>query len=157
MTAAVLDGQQRALELVLDSIESRVIALERYAATLEAADAAERDLDRALRVSSQNDSYLDLVAPTVTDNHAIAEIADLTEQAAIPKKVYLESLHLASLAAEVLTLPADTRELATRPSQRGCIFGHRRPQGERPHLPRTGSGAAGAAVPWPCHLGCCQP
>ncbi len=114
MTAAVLDGQQCALKLVLDSVESRVVALERYAATLEAAerdaDAAERDIERALRVSSQNDSYLDLVARTVADEHAIAEIAELTEQAAISKQAYLESLHRASLAAEVLTLPADTPE-----------------------------------------------
>ena len=110
MTAGVLDGQQRALKLVLDSIESRVIALERYVATLEAADTAERDLERALRVSSQNDSYLDLIARTVADEHAIAEIADLTERAAIPRQAYLESLHRASLAAEVLTLSADTPE-----------------------------------------------
>jgi hypothetical protein len=110
ITAAVLDGQQRALKLALDSIESRVAALERYAATLKAADAAERDMERALRVSGQNDSYLDLVARTVADEHAIAQITDLTEQAAIPEKAYLEGLHQAGLAAEVLVLPADTPE-----------------------------------------------
>jgi hypothetical protein len=35
MTAAVLDGQQNALNLVLDSITSRIIALERYTVALE--------------------------------------------------------------------------------------------------------------------------
>jgi hypothetical protein len=106
-TAAVLEGQQRALELALGSIESRVAALERYAAALEAADAAERDMERALRVSSRNDSYLDLVARTAADTLAVTELADVTEQATIPKKAYLESLHRAGLAAEVLSLPAD--------------------------------------------------
>ena len=110
MTAAVLDGQQGALKLVLDSITSRVIALERYAAALEAADAAERDWERALRASRQNDSYLDLIALTAADEQAIAEIANLTEQAEIPRQVYLESLHQASLAAEVLALPTDSQQ-----------------------------------------------
>jgi hypothetical protein len=106
-TAAVLEGQQHALELALGSIKSRIAALERYAAALAAADAADRDMERALRVSSRNDSYLDLVARTAADKLAVAELADVTEQAAIPKKAYLESLHRVGLAAEVLILPAD--------------------------------------------------
>jgi hypothetical protein len=63
-----------------------------------------------LRVSSQNDKYLDLVALNAADEHAIAEITDLTEKAEIPRQAYLDSLHQASLAAEVLTLPTDSRQ-----------------------------------------------
>jgi hypothetical protein len=106
-TAAVLKGQQRALELALGSIGSRVAALERYAAALEAADAADRDMERAMRVSSRNDSYLDLVAGTAADKFAVTELANVTEQAVILKKAYLESLHRVGLAAEVLALPGD--------------------------------------------------
>lgn len=109
-TAAVLKGQQRALELALGSVESRVAALERYAAALAAADAADRDIERALRVSSRNDSYLDLVARTAAHTLAVTELTDVTEQAALLRKAYLESLHRAGLAAEALTLPVDSQE-----------------------------------------------
>lgn len=67
-------------------------------------------MERALRVSSRNDSYLDLVASTAADALAVAELADVTEQTAIQEKAYLESLHRAGLAAEVLSLPADDPE-----------------------------------------------
>lgn len=73
-TAAVLKRQQRALELALGSVESRLAALERYAAVLAAADAADRDMECALRVSSRNDSYLDLVARTAADTLAVTEL-----------------------------------------------------------------------------------
>jgi hypothetical protein len=78
-------------------------------------------IQRALKISGQNYSYLYLVARTVADKQANAEITDLTEQAAIPRKAYLESLHQASLAAEVLILPADIPgELETREQTSGA-------------------------------------
>ena len=43
MTAAVLDSHQRALTLAWEATASRVSALERYAAQLQAADAAQQD------------------------------------------------------------------------------------------------------------------
>jgi hypothetical protein len=82
---------------------TRVVGLERYAATLRAADATKRDWLRALKVSGQNDKYLDLVARTAVDERAIAEIASLTGQAEKAKQAFLDSLHEVSLAAEVLT------------------------------------------------------
>ena len=85
---------------------ARVSALERYAAQVQAADTAQLDWLSALRLSGLNDRYLDLVARTAADEHAIAEIAGLTEQAATAAQVFRGSLHQATLAAEAVALPA---------------------------------------------------
>ena len=58
MTAAVLAPQKRALKLAQDATASRVSALERYAAQVEAADTAQRDWQNSLRVAGLNDKYL---------------------------------------------------------------------------------------------------
>ncbi len=105
MTAAVLASHQRALALAQDGAASRVNALERYAAQVEAADAAQRDWQSAVRISGLNDKYLDLVARTAADEHAIAEITGLTEQAAAAARVFQDNLQQAALAAETLVLP----------------------------------------------------
>ena len=106
MAAAVLDSQQRALTLAQAATAARVSALERYAVQVQAADAAQLDWLSALRLSGLNDRYLDLVARTAADEHAIAEIAGLTEQAATAAQAFRGSLHQATLAAETLALPA---------------------------------------------------
>lgn len=105
MTAAVLDAQHRAIGLAHDGTTRRVSALERYASQVGAADDAHRDWRRSLQLAGLNDRYLDLVARTAADEHAVAELADLTEQAAVTVHVLQESLRDASLAAEVLALP----------------------------------------------------
>jgi hypothetical protein len=105
----VLNSQRRALTLATDATTSRISALERYAAELKAADAAENDWRAALKASDRNDQYLDLIAETVADEHAIAEIKGLTEQAASAAQVFREHLHQASLAAQALDLPAPRR------------------------------------------------
>jgi hypothetical protein len=107
MTAAVLASQRRALTLAQDAVASRVSALERYAAQVEAADAAQRDWHDAMRVAGMNDKYLDLVARTAADQHAIAEITDLTEQAALAARVFDDTLQQVTLAAEALALPLE--------------------------------------------------
>ena len=84
---------------------AEITSLERYASELQMADAAEHDLQTALKASSRNDQYLDLVARTAADEHAISEIQGLTEQAAAASEVFREHLHQASLAAEALVLP----------------------------------------------------
>jgi hypothetical protein len=81
MTDSVLAPQQRALRLA-DAIESRVTALERYTAEVLAARSAFQDWQDALRISNLNDRYLDLVAHTAADEHAVSEISGLTGQAA---------------------------------------------------------------------------
>lgn len=106
MAAAVLDSQQHALMLARDVIAARVSALERYAAQVQAADAAQQDWLSALRLSGLNDRYLDLVARTAADEHASAEITGLTEQAATAAQVFRGSLHQATMAAQALAFPA---------------------------------------------------
>jgi hypothetical protein len=105
LTDSVLGPQQRALTLAQDAIESRVTALERYAAEVLGARSAFRDLHDALRISNMNDRYLDLVAQTAADEHAITEITGLTDQATAAAKAARESMRQVGLAAAALALP----------------------------------------------------
>ncbi|HEX4087622.1 MAG TPA: hypothetical protein VHZ33_02835 [Trebonia sp.] len=105
MTDSVLEPQQRALRLATDAIESRVTALERYAAEVLAAGSALRDWQDAQRISNLNDRYLDLVAQTAADEHAVTEIGGLTDQAAAAAQAVRESLRQVGLAAAALALP----------------------------------------------------
>lgn len=106
MTVAVLDSQRQALTLAKGATTSRISALERYASELHMADDAERDWQTALKASSRNDQYLDLVARTAADEHAVSELQGLTEQAAAAAEAFREHLYQASLAAEALVFPA---------------------------------------------------
>jgi hypothetical protein len=105
MTAAVLQPHQRAVRLAQDAIVSRVTALERYAAEVAAAEIAYRDWQDALRLSGLNDRYLDLVARTAADEHAVAEISGLTEQATAAARAFRETVGQVSQAAAALALP----------------------------------------------------
>ena len=105
LTDSVLGPQQRALQLAQDAIESRVAALERYAAEVLAARSAFRDLQDALRISNMNDRYLALVAHTAADEHAITEISGLTDQATAAAQAARESMRQVGLAAAALALP----------------------------------------------------
>jgi hypothetical protein len=104
MTDSVLGPQRRALQLAQDAIESRVAALERYAAEVVAARSAFRDWQDALRISDLNDRYLDLVAHTAADEHAVTEISDLTDQATAAAAAVRESMRQVGLAAAALAL-----------------------------------------------------
>jgi hypothetical protein len=104
LTTSVLGPQQRALQVAQDAIESRVTAVERYAVEVSAARSAFRDLQDALRISDLNDSYLDLVARTAADEHAIAEISGLTDQATAAAQAVRDSMRQVGLAAEALAL-----------------------------------------------------
>jgi hypothetical protein len=105
MTDAILQPHQRALQLAQDAISSRVTALERYAAQVSAAETAYRDWQDALRVSQLNGRYLDLVARTAADEHAVLEISGLTEQAAAAAEAFRDTTQQVSLAAAALVLP----------------------------------------------------
>jgi hypothetical protein len=109
-TAAVLQSHEIALKLARDSTTSRISALERFADQVTEADAAKRDWELALKMSGLNDKYRDLVARTAADKHAIEEITDMTDQAAVAAQVFRDSLHEASLAAEALVLPDRPRD-----------------------------------------------
>jgi hypothetical protein len=105
MTDAVLEPQERALKIAQDGIVSRVTALERYAAEMTASANAFRDWQGALRASGLNDLYLDLVARTAADEHAVSEISGLTERAAEAARTFRESVSQVSQAAAALALP----------------------------------------------------
>jgi hypothetical protein len=108
MTDSVLAPQQRALQLAQDAIESRIIALERYAAEVLAARSAFQDRQDALRISNLNDRYLDLVAHTAADKQAISEIGGLTDQAAAAAQAVRESMRQVSLAAALVLIEPTT-------------------------------------------------
>jgi hypothetical protein len=105
MTDSVLAPQQRALRLAQEAIESTVTALERYAAEVLAARSAFQDWQDALRISDLNDDYLELVARTAADEHAVTEISGLTDQATAAAQAVRESMRQVSLAAAALALP----------------------------------------------------
>lgn len=105
MTDAVLEPHQRALQLAHDAILSRVTALEHYAAEIGTAGSAYRDWQDSLRVSHLNDKYLDLVARTAADEHAVIELSSLTEQAAAAARTFRDTVRQVSQAAAALALP----------------------------------------------------
>jgi hypothetical protein len=105
MTAAILAPHLRAVQLAEEGILSRVTALEQYAVEVHAAGSAYRDWQDALRVAGMNDRYLDLVARTAADEHAVAEISGLAEQAAAAARTFRETLPQVSQAAAALALP----------------------------------------------------
>jgi hypothetical protein len=106
MTEAVIAAQQRALGLAVAATTARVAALERLAAQVQAADAARLDWHSAHRRAGRNDRYLDLLARTAADEHAVAEITGLAEQAARAAQALRESLRATGTEAEVLAVPA---------------------------------------------------
>jgi len=104
MTTDVLRAQQRAIEIAQEGTTARILALERYASQITAADDADRDWQLATRLSKLNDKYLDLVARTASDDYAAGEIAGLTHQLAAAARARNDRLHDADLAASVLML-----------------------------------------------------
>jgi hypothetical protein len=80
-TAAVLNRQGHVAQLAEASITRRVEALERYAAEVGAADSAYRDARHAVALAHLHDQHLDMLARTAADEHGIAEIGRLSEQA----------------------------------------------------------------------------
>lgn len=106
MTTDVLTAHQRAVDLAQEATAARVAALERYAEQVTAADEADRDWRRAAKLSELNDQYLDLVARTASDEHAVREITRLTEQLQAAAQARQDTLRQADLAAAVLALPA---------------------------------------------------
>lgn len=104
MTEAVLRSQEGALVRAHDAIAARVSGLERYADCVSAAAAVYRDWQDSQRVAGRNDMYLDLVARTAADQHAAAEIGDMTERATTARALQ-QAVQQLSLAATALQLP----------------------------------------------------
>jgi hypothetical protein len=81
MTARLLGRQFQAARLADASIASRVAALERYAAEVREADAAYRDWQQAAALAELSDQHLDMLARTAADEHGIAAIETIAQQA----------------------------------------------------------------------------
>jgi hypothetical protein len=79
--AEMLDAQAEALNLATESVTRRVGALEDYAARVRGADDALRQWETVQRLSGRSEAYRDLLARTVRDELAIAQITELTEEA----------------------------------------------------------------------------
>jgi hypothetical protein len=117
LTTDILQAQQRAIELAQEAPTARILALERYASQVIAADDADRDWQLATRLSHLNDKYLDLVARTAADDYATGEMTRLTGQLAAAAKARNDRLRDADLAARALVLPSPrSRQLADVPS-----------------------------------------
>ncbi|GAA2590207.1 hypothetical protein SMC26_20265 [Actinomadura fulvescens] len=84
-----LRPQQRALGLATESVVKRVEALEGYAARTRAADEAFLELHAIQALVEGNGDYRELLARTVRDELALAEIDGLTERA----RLIEEALH----------------------------------------------------------------
>jgi hypothetical protein len=106
MTVDILSAHQRAIELAQDATTARILAIEGYATQVTAADEADRDWQQAVKLSTLNDKYLDLVARTATDEYATGEITGLTEQLAATALARYDRLREADLAASTLALLA---------------------------------------------------
>jgi hypothetical protein len=81
LTATLLDGQARAAQAAEASVANRVAALERYVAEIREADAAYRDWQRSAALHELGDRHLDMLARTAADEHGIAEIEALSQDA----------------------------------------------------------------------------
>jgi len=81
---------------------SRKLLIRAQAAISSALDSV---ADDALESPNLNDRYLDLVAHTAADEHAVSEISGLTGQAAAAAQAVRESMRQVSLAAAALVLP----------------------------------------------------
>jgi hypothetical protein len=104
-TAEVREPQQRALTTAQEYMAARVSATERYAAQVKIADAAFIDYEGAIKASDLNDRYLDLLARTAADEHAIEELRGLTEQAAAARQVFEDSIGHAHQAGAAVMSP----------------------------------------------------
>jgi hypothetical protein len=81
VTTALLDRQLQAAELADASVAARVAALERYAAEVREADAAYQDWQQAAALAELSGQHLDMLARTAADEHGIAEIQAMSQQA----------------------------------------------------------------------------
>jgi hypothetical protein len=80
-TAAALRSQARAAELAESSVAARVEALEDFAAEVRLADAACRDREQQARLAELHGRHVDLLARTAADEHGVAEIEAMAQQA----------------------------------------------------------------------------
>jgi hypothetical protein len=105
MTAAVIGPQQQYLAMVLNSVTAHAQNLERYAESVKAVDATYRDWIGAQQAEHLNERVRHLLASTVRDELAAAELRRLTERTAAAEQAFRHSIQEAGRAAETLALP----------------------------------------------------
>jgi hypothetical protein len=79
--AELLEQHRQAARAAEESIAARVVALERYAAEVRQADADYRDWRQHAAITELTGPHLDLLARTAADEHRIAELTAMMEQA----------------------------------------------------------------------------
>ena len=88
--ATLLGSQEQAAQLADTSVAGRVEALERYAAEVQAADTAWRDWQQTAVVAELEGQHLDMAARTAADEHGIAQIEAMAEQARAIRSAFRE-------------------------------------------------------------------
>jgi hypothetical protein len=88
--AMLLAGQTQAAHQAEASVAGRVAALERYATEVQTADAAWRDWHQAAVVAELEGQHLDMAARTAADEHGVAQIEAMTEQARAIQSAFRE-------------------------------------------------------------------
>jgi DNA-binding MarR family transcriptional regulator len=101
--AEILVAQAEALALATGSVTRRIRALEDYAVRVRAADEALRQWETVQRLSARGEAYRELLARTVRDEFAVAEIAGLTEEARRIEEALRASVSRARKAGLALT------------------------------------------------------
>jgi len=93
--AQALDAGQRRQLVVVQALErrqvaDRVAALEGYAGEVREADAAYRDWRQAMALAEVSREHLDMLARTAADEHGIAEIQAMAQQARAVREAFRE-------------------------------------------------------------------
>jgi hypothetical protein len=102
----VLEPQKQALRLAAEALEQRVTALEGYAEHTRVADIAYRDWQAVQELEELGDDMRELLARTVRDELAVAEIEGLADRARLQE--LQRSLGEARQAGLVLAQPGDS-------------------------------------------------
>ena len=89
--AELLEEHRQAAQAAEESIAARVAALERYAAEVSQADADYRDWRQHAAITELTGPHLDMLARTAADEHRIAELTAMTEQARSVRRALRES------------------------------------------------------------------
>ncbi|MGW2686430.1 hypothetical protein ACWC6I_25150 [Streptomyces sp. NPDC001414] len=102
----VLDAHRAVLQTTLDGIERRVTALETYAEQTAEADQRYAEFLQIQQISAASSDLLELLARSVRDDLAVAEIDGLTEQATTVGEAFKSALAEARESAHALAAPA---------------------------------------------------
>jgi hypothetical protein len=89
--AELLEQHRQAAQAAHRSIAARVAALERYAAEVRQADTDYRDWRQHAAITELTGPHLDMLARTAADEHRIAELIAMTDQARSLRRALRES------------------------------------------------------------------